>query len=547
MTNSSRSGGISRRALLGGGAALAVSARSAVLPARADIGISLEGLGDGSRSKPFVDLARTLRPFTAADGAATLPVDALGWPLADCTTVLFDIRPFPAWNPPIDDPDAFQPDWSGAYLLSFSGQANVETGGDSTARVRSATYDAAANTTHAVLDVPRGCGLLTLTFRNTRLTPAGRTGSGIAHLHVLRPGTRAPVSATFTSEFLQSLKPFTTLRFMDWLDTNHNPGYYGDTGHHLTEWQARTPLDAATQQTTGAHVGAAWELVIELANTSGKDAWINIPVSATDQYVQSLASLMHAKLRSELRIFIEHSNEVWNFGFPQYIWNKLAAEEEVHAGGSRLNSDGSTDPEVWAHRRHAQRLVQIASIFQRTFGGAAGRRILPVYASWTISPQAYFADVLAWLTHAWGEPWRWLHGVASAAYFSGSSASAMASPEEILAVMRGASDANRKVRSQIGAIALQYGIGHLQYEAGPDNGGGSVVNVANRIRANRAPGMKDLIVRDVRDNWMALGGNTYIYFAGPSGGYSRYGCWGLSEDVADLHTPKWQAIYQVRR
>jgi len=26
---------------------------------------------------------------------------------------------------------------------------------------------------------------------------------------------------------------------------------------------------------------------------------------------------------------------------------------------------------------------------------------------------------------------------------------------------------------------------------------------------------------------------------------SRYGCWGLSEDAASVHTPKWQAIYAL--
>jgi len=33
-------------------------------------------------------------------------------------------------------------------------------------------------------------------------------------------------------------------------------------------------------------------------------------------------------------------------GFGQYIWNKLAAIDEVQQGNSPLNNDGSTDQEV---------------------------------------------------------------------------------------------------------------------------------------------------------------------------------------------------------
>jgi hypothetical protein len=107
--------------------------------------------------------------------------------------------------------------------------------------------------------------------------------------------------------------------------------------------------------------------------------------------------------------------------------------------------------------------------------------------------------------------------------------------------MRRTSDANLKLRDAIQKLADAYGLKHMQYEVGPDTGGGSTVNVANRIRANRLPGMKDLILHDAVDNWFARGGDLYMYFASP-GAYSRYGCWGLSEDIRDLSTPKWWAI-----
>ena len=76
---------------------------------------------------------------------------------------------------------------------------------------------------------------------------------------------------------------------------------------------------------------------------------------------------------------LEHSNEVWNFGFPQYIWNKLAAIDEVKQGGSALNNDGSTDQEVWTHRRHAKRLYEVAKYVTEA----------PFYTAITRAPAVY--------------------------------------------------------------------------------------------------------------------------------------------------------------
>jgi hypothetical protein len=510
---------------------------------RDKIGLELTGTGDGDRSKPFVDVAKTLRPFTLLGKGDAAPTDADGWPTADCQSVMFDIRPFPAWNPPIDDPDKFQPDWSGTYKLSLTGQATIGIGeGDN--RVASQRYDAATNTTTADVVVPSGSGLLILTFAHTRRTAASPEGSGFTHLKLIRPGYPLGTTQVFTAEFLRALKPFAALRYMDVLDTNHNPGYYGDAGHHALEWKDRhVPMDA-TQQEAGGKYGLAWEYIVQLANETGKDAWINIPVAATDDYIKQLALFLKKGLKPNIRIYIEHSNEVWNFGFPQYIYNKLAAIEEVKQGNSPLNNDGSTDQEVWTHRRHAERLHAIAEIFREVFGAQAMMsRIRPIYASWLISPDPHFKDVLKWAAATYGPPKSYFYGIAAAAYYNAEKASGTASPEDILAVMQRSSDENAGYHKPLKAIADAYGLKYTQYEIGPDNGGGKTENVANRIRANRLPAMKKLVLHDA-ENWFAMGGDMYMYFAAPSG-YSRYGCWGLSEDIRQLNPPKWQAIYEL--
>jgi uncharacterized protein (TIGR03437 family) len=48
----------------------------------------------------------------------------------------------------------------------------------------------------------------------------------------------------------------------------------------------------------------------------------------------------------------------------------------------------------------------------------------------------------------------------------------------------------------------------------------------------------------MRDNWFGRGGDLFMYFA-LSGAYSRYGCWGLTEDITSLNTVKLQAVQDL--
>jgi len=531
--------------LLPNGALTHALAQNAPATYAGKIGVDLDSLNDGNRAKPFIDLGKTLRGWTIIGGRDLAPVDEHGWPTADAATVLFDIRPFGTWAPPVDDPDNFRPDWSGTYKISFQGQATLGFVEETQYEVLNQKYDPASNTTTADLVVPKGAGLLCISFKDTKRSSDSSVGSGITHLRVIRPGYSLDTKAIFTDEYLNALKPFAVLRFMDWTATNYAPGFYGDPGHHVLNWADRHTLDDATQSTNhGTKYGAAWEYVAALATATGKDIWINIPVAATDDYVKNLAQLLKQQLPPTTNIYIEHSNEVWNFGFPQYTYNKFAAIDEVKQGGSNLNNDGETNQEVWAQRRHAKRLVEIDSIFRDTFGPSDAARIRPVYASWTISAKSHFENVMSWVDKTYGPPKSYFYALADAAYFGPDKPPRDADVPTLLQSMREKSDSNVKNRKAIQVVADQYGLKHFQYEVGPDVGGGKTENVGNRIESNRDPAMKDLILHDARDNWFAQGGDLYMYFDF-CGTYNRFGSWGLSEDINNLNTPKWQAIYEL--
>jgi len=506
------------------------------------IGVGLEAPEEGSRSRAFVDLGRVFRPFTRLHSSDLAPVDRNGWPESDAEAVLFDIRPVPAWMPPIDDPEKFQPDWSGTYSLRFEGQATV-TPTDGGIAVTEMSFDAGTNISTANLHVPKGAGLLVLSFTSTRRTPASDLNTGFTNLRLIRPGYAPDTTQVFTNEYLSAIAPFRVLRFMGFTATNdRDPGYFDSD--NVTHWADRHVPGDATQQQWGKKKGFAWEYAIQIANLTCKDIWVNIPASADDDYVMNLAQLLHDTLDPSLRIYIEHSNEVWNPLFKQYLYNQQAAEMEVRAGGSNLANDGLNDTAEWGRRRHARRLIEYGRIFQGVFGeGAIRDRIRLVYAWWTIFPEQYRA-VLGWVQRTYGDPGRYLYAVAQTHYFNDQKSPPSADPAGVLAAMRADSDDGRRYTIEIRSVADAFGLHLFAYEGGPDNGGGSTVNIGNRILANRDPAMKDIMLHDLRDNWFPLGGELHVYLELCSA-YSRWGCWGQTEDIMILDTPKLEAIQDL--
>jgi hypothetical protein len=78
--------------------------------------------------------------------------------------------------------------------------------------------------------------------------------------------------------------------------------------------------------------------------------------------------LLHARLNPAIKIYIEHSNEVWNPLFGQNAYNLAATQAEIKKGGSPLNKDGTEDLNTLVARRHAKRLVEIGNIFKGVYG-----------------------------------------------------------------------------------------------------------------------------------------------------------------------------------
>ncbi|MCE7863307.1 MAG: T9SS C-terminal target domain-containing protein [Bacteroidetes bacterium CHB5] len=521
------------------------------------IGIGLEHIGGFGME--FTDASKTMRPFEGTS------LDENGYPQSDFRTVVFDARPCCPWLGSVDDPDAFVPAlMAGTYKLSFNGQATITSIGDPVL-IQNKKYDATTNLTTVDIVVQKGNWLVYLAFANTKRTEASATNTGVTNLRLLRPGYHNRPGNLFRQEFINAVSHFPVIRFMDFVDTNNtNPDFPG-----VTEWADRVLPSHARLR------GAPWEYVIELANITQKDIWINIPVAATDSYVQSLAQLLRDNLHQDAVIYFEYSNEVWNPGFTQYDYNLAAAKAEIQTeidgvAATTLNDDAGqcdrNDETLWGGRRYVKRMKEIGDIFIETFSPGSRSsfetKIRPVF-SWQIGGWIpYYSCVLTWFENVYGggSVKEHFYGLAGAAYVNAEGAAANATPAQLLAAMISNSEAGRGKKRDtptswttgegkigLAEIADIFQIKVLQYETGPDNGGGSATNVRNRIKANRAPGMKDLLLHDLGTNWFddnLIHGDLAMYFVLCSS-YTRYGSWGATEELENMHTPKLKAIYEL--
>jgi len=176
-------------------------------------------------NRPARARAPGLRPIWAAcsghgtlpDGSTAAPVDADGWPTADAQTVLFDVRPIPAWAPPIDDPARFQPDWSGIYHLSFSGQADL-IGYDSSGISIENQFTIRRQHHQRRCPCQTGRGRAEHDVHKHEAHSHQRSAHRITNLRLIRPGYAGDSTQVYTNEFLDSLALFSTIRFMSFTE-----------------------------------------------------------------------------------------------------------------------------------------------------------------------------------------------------------------------------------------------------------------------------------------------------------------------------------------
>lgn len=488
-----------------------------VASAQNPIGGGLEGIADWSRSNAFVDLVKQSRGFGPANEpwSGSVPVDANGWPTGDFGVIL---GVWPGMQ-----------NVGGTYKLRFyCNTTPTITPVASPGTIQNVVRNAQTGLVTADYVYPANGDQMMLKFTGT--------SGGVRHLSVLRPGTQA--ADVFTQPFLEHLGRFPVLRFMDWTHTNFHPA---------SRWTERKRPEHPSY--AGA-TGVPWEVCFDLANRLGKDAWINVPHMADDDYVRRLAGLAKSRLAPGLRLYVEYSNEVWNWSFTQATWNLDQAKIEASSRKrSDLAYDGETNDGVWAARRVARRTKQIADLFREVYGVSDfRRRVRPVLGVQVAWPGLWLHEGLKYLNERHGPPANYLYGVAVAPYFNLGEANNnnALTVTQVLAAMQASVNAFKTdaALEDCATLTRVHGMTLVAYEGGPDTFGSN--SVAAKRDASLDPRIQAICI-DYLKTWFGYTPGLFNWFvAGATDYNSNYGTWGLTDDMARQNAAKILALDEAR-
>ena len=356
------------------------------------VGGNMNTLSDWTRTLPYVNLVRQSRGWGTVDVPwyPNATYDRItGWPTSDFGVTLACVGL----------------DLGGTYLLTAKGNAEVSLNEGVKDAIKNKTYNATTNTLTAFVVVQEGTQAISLVFRNT-------TGPGLQDITFLQPGYNLSAQSNITNLMLAHLSRFSILRFMEWTDSNVN---------FEANWNETTSLNWPLYSLPKHN---PWQTIPYIINQFNKsiDIWINIPHLATNDYILNLARLMFNELKPTTNIYIEYSNEVWNFEFPPSKANLDAANDSVRNHGDPFHFayDNSTNVYYWAYRRIAYQTKRISDLFKTVFGEenvGQWKRVRPILGGQADNPR-YAIEFLDYLNSVYGPPKSFLHGIAIAPYFN---------------------------------------------------------------------------------------------------------------------------------
>ncbi|MEM8753269.1 MAG: calcium-binding protein, partial [Pseudomonadota bacterium] len=195
-----------------------------------------------------------------------------------------------------------------------------------------------------------------------RSTDPNGTGDYIRDISIVKEEHVAlhEAGAVFDPDWLALIDDARELRFMDWQHTNHSTN---------SEWDERA---TATDMTYATSKGVPLEIMVQLANEAGTDAWFSMPHGATDEYMREFAIYVRDNLDPNLRASVELSNEVWNPAFSQ--GHHIARAQEAEWGEWR------------AIDSYSKRATEMALIWDEVYAEEPEGRLQKVLGTQTNNP-----------------------------------------------------------------------------------------------------------------------------------------------------------------
>ncbi|MBD2463651.1 DUF4114 domain-containing protein [Oscillatoria sp. FACHB-1407] len=492
------------------------------------VGTNLDSVTYYSTQLPFIDLFKASAPWVTQTNttwdtkeSSKLDLDANGWvrslPQSGANfTKVGTLMNRVGGNYP-----------GGRYVVLYEGEGTIQYGSDAKRNV------AASTPGRDVIDVtPSNAGI----YLAITATDPNRTGNYIRNIRVVPEAYEQTYQTQiFNPELIEKIDDFSSFRFMDWMRTNNS-----DQG----DWNNRPRLEDSTYATGK---GVPIEVMIELANKTGKDPWFTIPHQATDEYITNFAKLVKEKLNPNLKVHVEYSNEVWNPIFEQYQWvTEQAAKEGMQ----------------W-YQWYARRTEQIGDIWDSVLGNDRVDTVLSGQ-----SGNAWVAGQ-ALNTVKQYDPNYTVDSLAIAPYVSLRASQANAAEIEgwtqdpdgglnkvFQEINQGGVLSNGKPGGALAAaldhvtkhatLSDQYGLDLVAYEGGQHldtNQDGTENNQAITdlfIQANRDPRMGE-VYRKYLEGLQERGLDTFMNFVA-IGQPSRWGSWGALEHVGQDSSPKYDAL-----
>lgn len=521
---------------------------------RVNLGMNLFFHTDYNNTFAFTDIVRRARNWGSVQrpyDPAGVRIDSLGWPLQDAGLFLHTSLDDTAADTRTPGPTPLP---AGTYKIIFSGRANAIR--PSVGDVSAIRYDAASNTSTASWTLGASQARhenISIAFSGTRRTATSRINTGLTKLRIYLPGFPADGSVVFTPDFLNIVRNFGIIRFMDWIDANKNPLVnFRDrvTPAHASYNLTARPDDLPGLDFTGPSRGVAIEHMVQLCNEAATDLWINIPARANDDCIQKILQLIKnggggfRGLGAQRRLYIEYGNEIWN-GFGAYFQcfprvSALTRSALLSNRNHPINFDrllGNYSPDILTrpgneltgdqqfvaaqlrHRFVAFRIKTISDIARGVFGDAQMMtRIRPILASQfgdgqtTLSSGLSFLDEFAGVVRPTNPIARRvdeiIFGGGGAAYSVGDNSTRDT-------YFRNFPQPEFAPSARIDSVlARGYGIRHVAYEGGPSlgnpqTGEGGDARTERTFLAD--PRMRTAFAK-AHDEWMQAGGDIFVYY-----------------------------------
>jgi Ca2+-binding RTX toxin-like protein len=376
-----------------------------------------------------------------------------------------------------------------------------------------------------------------------------------SEIHIVRQDQLAAFEAgeIFNPAFVEKIEPFSTLRFMDWSNTNQST---------VSSWGDRKTLDSASWSSGGDTGSVPIEVQVALANKARTNIWINIPTQADDDYVRKTLAYVHDNLDPSLKVKVEYSNEVWNWGFPQAHY---ALDMGNKLFGKDVNGDGKIDasnPKEHVSDGFMQfygyRSAQIATIAKQVFADAPSRQesVLGTQTAYKGLENSIFKGV-----QRIGDVSKLFDSYAVTTYFD----TGKATEADLLSWARGGEaglaagfaalkaslDNTKSLNAYQATVAAKYGLDLVAYEGGTHTTSYQYSAAAQpEIQAfleklNTDPRIATLYQQMVAD-FTAVGGTEFNAFNNV-GWPSKWGEWGALTSTYDTGSTKYDALIALAK